>query len=133
MKHLRPLIMFAAISSFLLAIATPVVFSVTVAFSRTAVQSKYREIDIRAIDQERIKQVHEGRFADDWTAVVNWLNEGYEDWRAMGWVIGILWAANGFFLIFLWSQYSPERQPECGSPVPVHQQPDKPSPTSATQ
>jgi hypothetical protein len=124
MKHFKPLIISAAICSFLLAVATPLVFSGLVALSRTVVLSKYREIDLNAIDHERIKHVQDGRFSDDWGAVPEWLTEGYRNWYTLGWAIGILWGVNGIFLIFLCSQCSPKGHPEYGSPVPTpNQQP----------
>lgn len=128
MEHLRRHILIAAICSFLIAIATPLTFSLLVGFSRTVMLSKYREIDINAIDHERIKQMQDGRFASDWGLVAEWLSKGEEDWQTAGWIIGVLWAANGIFLIFLWSQSVPGASTESTSQVPCPNSSPPPTP-----
>jgi len=93
MSRLKLIVLVAAICSFLVAIATPIIFHMGVGLGNGVAMSKYREFDLNGvINHERLKQFQDGRFSGDWTTVPEYLMEGENGWLGLGWWITCFWA-----------------------------------------
>ena len=53
-----------------------------------------------------------GRFAQDWADVPNYLTEGWRDWATVGWIMAALWTTNGAMLLIIRSHLPKDTGPQ---------------------